>query len=72
VPYAPVISGDECMRALETIGYVVVRSKESHFQLLCPGKPPVKVHRHRELNRGTRGAIIRQTEIPIEDFIALL
>jgi len=72
VPELPVISGDECMRALAKVGYAVARSKGSHFRLVCPGRPPVTVPRHRELDRGTLRGIIRQAELTPEEFVDLL
>ncbi len=72
MPELPVISGDECMQALGKIGYKVSRSKGSHFRLVCPERPPVTVPRHRELDRGTLRAIIRQTGLTPEEFVALL
>ncbi len=72
MPELPVISGDECMRALRQLGYAVLRSKGSHFRLVCAGRPPVTVPRHRQLDRGTLRSIIRQTELTVEEFVALL
>ena len=72
MPELPVISGDECIRALENVGYVIARTRGSHIRLTCPGRPPVTVPRHRELDRGTLRSIIRQADLTIDDFIALL
>lgn len=72
MPELPVISGDQCMRALERIGYRVARVKGSHYRLRCPGRPPVTVPRHRELDMGTLRAIIREAELPIDAFLRLL
>ena len=72
MPELPVISGDECMRAIEKVGYSIVRSKGSHFRLHCPDRPPQTVQRHRELDRGTLRAIIRQAGLTVDEFIELL
>jgi len=36
MPKLPVISGDECIRALERLGYCVARTKGDHVRLRCP------------------------------------
>ena len=71
MPELPVISGDECIRALGRAGYEIARSKGSHFRLRCPGRPPVTVPRHRELDRGTLRGIIAQAGMTIEEFLRL-
>ena len=72
MPELPVISGDECIRALGKLGYVAVRTRGSHVRLNCPARPPTTVPLHRELDRGTLRSIIRQTELTVDQFIALL
>jgi predicted RNA binding protein YcfA (HicA-like mRNA interferase family) len=72
LPELSLISGDECMRALSRIGYAIVRSRGSHFRLICPGRPPVTVPRHRELDRRTLRSIIQQANLTAEEFVALL
>ena len=65
----PIISGDECMAALEQVGYYVARTRGSHFRLRCPGRRPVTVPRHRELDRGTLRAILRTAGLSLEEFL---
>jgi len=60
------------MRALEKVGYRIARSKGSHFRLVCSDRPPQTVPRHRELDRGTLRAIIRQSGLTVEEFLELL
>ena len=72
MPELPVISGDDCMAALGRAGYQVARSRGSHFRLRCPGRRPVTVPRHRELDRGTLRAILRTVDISVEEFLELL
>jgi predicted RNA binding protein YcfA (HicA-like mRNA interferase family) len=57
MPGLPVVSGDQCISALERIGYRVARIKGSHVRMRCPRRKPVTVPRHRELGRGTLKAI---------------
>ena len=60
------------MAALAKLGYGVSRSRGGHFRLACAGRPPVTVPRHRELDRGTLRAIIRQAGLSTDEFVALL
>ena len=68
----PVISGRECIAALERVGYRVARQRGSHVRLTCPGRSPVTVPLHRELDRGTLRAILRAVAIEVDAFVALL
>ena len=49
----PLVSGADCIAALAKIGYRTIRQKGSHVRLVSPGKPPVTVPLHPELDRGT-------------------
>ena len=72
MPELPVISGNECIRALEKLGYMAARTRGSHVRLTCNGRPPTTVPLHRELDRGTLRSIIRQAELTVDEFVALL
>jgi len=72
VPPLPVCSGAQTIRALEKVGYRVIRTEGSHVRLNCPGRPPVTVPLHRELDRGTLRSILRQAQLAPAEFIALL
>jgi predicted RNA binding protein YcfA (HicA-like mRNA interferase family) len=72
MPALPVISGDECVRALAKLGYTVARTRGSHVRLNAPARPALTVPRHRQLDRGTLRAIIRQAELTVEEFLELL
>ena len=67
MPELPVISGVECMNALAKLGYGIARVRGSHHRLLCPGRPPVTVPLHRELDRGTLRAVIRQAGLTVDE-----
>ena len=69
----PRISGRECVKALDKAGFVFRRQEGSHIivrrndpfaQLVVPD--------HKELDRGTLRAIIRQAGISVEAFTKLL
>jgi predicted RNA binding protein YcfA (HicA-like mRNA interferase family) len=50
----PVISGSQCIKALEIIGYEIVRQKGSHVRLKDRNGllPPLTVPNHKELLSG--------------------
>jgi predicted RNA binding protein YcfA (HicA-like mRNA interferase family) len=69
----PRISGRTCVKALEKKGYVFVRQTGSH--IIIRRKEPfsqITVPDHKELDRGTLRSIIRQTDMNVDDFDALL
>ncbi len=69
----PVISGAECIRCLEKAGFVVVRQKGSHVRLRRSDPyAQLVVPNHKELDRGTLRAIIRQADMSVEEFTQLL
>jgi predicted RNA binding protein YcfA (HicA-like mRNA interferase family) len=72
LPALPIISGEECIRALERLGYAVKRQKGSHVRIECDGRSPVTVPKHSTLDRGTLRSIIRTVGISVEEFIDLL
>jgi predicted RNA binding protein YcfA (HicA-like mRNA interferase family) len=69
----PAISGRECVRALGKLGFYLKRQEGSHL-ILRRDAPfaQVVVPDHRELDRGTLRAILRQAGIGVEDFAKLL
>ena len=69
----PILSGRKCIKALEKAGFHVLRKKGSHNSLV--GEDPfaqVVVLDHRELDRGTLRAIIRQAGLSVDEFLKLL
>ena len=72
MPPLPVLSGRECIAALERIGYARTRSRGSHVWLEAPGRPPVPVPLHRVLDRGTLRSIIRTAGLTVDEFLRLL
>jgi predicted RNA binding protein YcfA (HicA-like mRNA interferase family) len=72
MPKLPVVSGDECIAALQKLGYQITRIRVSHAWLACPGRAPVPVPKHRELGRGILRKIIHTVDISVQEFIKLL
>jgi predicted RNA binding protein YcfA (HicA-like mRNA interferase family) len=69
----PRISGRECVKALNKIGFYLKRQEGSHM-VLRRNDPfgQVVVPDHKELDRGTLRAIIRQSGLGVDEFIKLL
>ena len=67
------ISGAECVKALGKIGFEVYRQRGSHLVLVRKSPPTqTTIPNHKELDRGTLRAIIRQTGLTVEEFVSLL
>jgi predicted RNA binding protein YcfA (HicA-like mRNA interferase family) len=69
----PRVSGHECVRALEKAGFFVRRQEGSHI-ILRRTEPfaQLVVPDHKELDRGTLRAIIRQSGLTVEVFVSFL
>ena len=69
----PIVSGAECVKALTKAGFVVYRQRGSHVTIVRDNPAAqTTVPLHKELDRGTLKAILRQTGLSIDEFIALL
>ena len=69
----PVLSGEKCIKALGKAGFYLKRQEGSHVTLrrdepFCQLVVPL----HRELDRGTLRAIIRQAGLSVNEFGSLL
>ena len=69
----PRVSGRECAKALAKVGFSLRRKEGSHM-ILRRDDPfaQVVVPDHRELDRGTLRAILRQAGVDVGEFIELL
>lgn len=69
----PVISGRELVRALSQVGFQFDRQRGSHM-MLFRAEPPmtVSVPDHKELDRGTLRAILRQAGLSPDELGRLL
>ncbi len=69
----PRISGRECVKALNKAGFYLKRQEGSHM-ILRRDNPfgQVVVPDHKELDRGTLRAIIRQSGLSVDEFVKLL
>ena len=69
----PQVSGSDLVRALQKVGFTVRRQHGSHIIMRRdePFAQPV-VPGHRQIDRGTLRAILRQAEITADELIKLL
>jgi len=69
----PKISGRDCVKVLGKVGFYLKQQHGSHM-ILRQDNPfaQVVVSNHKELDRGTLRAIIRQTELGVDEFVRLL
>ena len=69
----PRLSGRDAVRALEKIGFYVKRQHGSHI-ILRRDNPFAQtvIPDHKELDRGTLRAILRQIDLSVDDFCSLI
>ena len=69
----PSLSGGECAKALERVGFVFIRQASSHI-ILRRNQPfaQLVVPDHKELDQGTLRAIIRSAGLSVDEFTNLL
>lgn len=69
----PVVSGNDCVKALEKAGFYFKRQEGSHIVLRRDDPfSQVVVPNHKELDRGTLRTIMRQAGMSIDEFTKLL
>jgi len=69
----PRISGRECVKALNAVGFYLKRQEGSHLVLRRDDPfAQVVVPDHKELDRGTLRAIINRTGLSVDEFTRLL
>ena len=69
----PVLSGQKCIKILSKAGFYFKRQEGSHITLRRDDPfAQIVVPDHKELDRGTLRAIIRQTGLSVEDFFELM
>jgi len=69
----PVVSGKKCIKLLGKAGFYSKRREGSHITLRRDEPfAQVVVPDHKELDRGTLRAIIRQAGLSVDEFIRLM
>jgi len=71
MPKLPVVSGAEAIRALERLGFRVVRQRGSHI-VLRRGNSGCVVPSHRELKLGTLAGLLKQAGVSTDEFLGAL
>lgn len=71
MPKLPVISAAEAIKALERLGFAVVRQRGSHIVLRRDSSGCI-VPNHRELKIGTLSGVLKQAGISPDEFIKAL
>ena len=71
MPRLPHVSGAEAVRALQRLGFEVIRQKGSHI-IMRRGASGCVVPNHREVKVGTLSGVLRQAGVSAEEFIAAL
>ena len=69
----PIVSGEQVINALEKAGFQVIRQKGSHVRMKHEdGRvTTVSVHAGKNIGKGLLRKILRDTELTVEEFIAL-
>ena len=67
----PILSGQDCIRLMQLLGYKITRQKGSHVRLICVGRSPLTVPLHATLDRGTLRSIIRAAGLTVSEFSRL-
>ncbi len=71
MPNFPMISGFEAVRALQKLGFVVIRQKGSHI-ILRKGSQGCVVPNHREIKIGTLAGLLKQAGVSADEFMAVI
>lgn len=71
MPKLPHVSGAEVVRALEHLGFVVVRQRGSHI-IMRRGAVGCVVPNHRELKTGTLAGVLKQAGVGVEELLSAL
>jgi len=75
VTKVPTLPYDRVVRALQRAGWVVVRQQGSHIRLQKHSDDKtlkITVPAHRPIKRSTLSHILKQAQLSVDDFLALL
>lgn len=71
MPSLPVVSGTQTIRALQNLGFSIVRQRGSHI-VLRKGSQGCVVPNHRQIKTGTLAGLLKQGGVSVDDFINAL
>lgn len=70
-PSLPHISGCEAIRALEKLGFAIIRQMGSHV-FMRRGSTGCVVPNHKEIKIGTLSGVLKQAGVGYEEFMAAI
>ncbi len=68
MPKLPRVSGAEVVRAMQQLGFAVVRQRGSHI-VMRRGSSGCVVPNHRELKTGTLAGVLKQAGVSVDELI---
>lgn len=71
MPSLPRVSGRETIRALEKLGFVVIRQRGSHV-ILRRGSTGCVVPDHKKIKTGTLSGVLKQAGVSADEFLTAL
>ena len=71
MPKLPHVSGAEALRAFQRLGFEKVRQRGSHV-VVKRGSRGCVIPMHSEIKIGTLSGLLRQADVSVEEFIAVL
>ena len=71
MPKLPIVSGSEVIRALQRLGFIVLRQCGSHV-ILRRGSQGCVVPDHREVKTGTLAGLLKQAGVSVDEFVHAL
>lgn len=71
MPSLPIISGNEAIRALQRLGFIVIRQRGSHV-IVRKGSQGCVVPNHSEIKTGTLAGLLKQAGVSIDEFVNAL
>lgn len=74
MPKLPTVTANEVIKALEKIGFQVVRQKGSHVRMKHEDNRvvTVPVHKGKTIGKGLLRKILKDAELTVEEFVKLL
>ena len=71
MPHLPRLSGQEAGAAFEKLGYQLRRVEGSHMIYKAPGRRPLSIPDHKELDAGLLRRLIRDAGVTVAEFAEL-
>ena len=73
MPPLPAVSGQEVVRAFESLGWKVARRRGSHIVMITEGEiATLSIPDHKEVAKGTLRSLIRAANLTVGEFVAVL